>query len=76
MLTDVFLILLGNDDSVCLDISSLMTVPYILGLFKCHLGSSFSIFQRLKQLMIFANHPTQLTSIWKKKDIIKVNCYE
>ena len=33
MLTDVFLTLLGNDDSVCLDISSLMTVIYILGLF-------------------------------------------
>ena len=33
MLTDVFLTLLGNDDSVCFDISSLMTVPYILGLF-------------------------------------------
>ena len=38
MLTDVFLTLLSNDDSVCLDILSLMTVPYILGLFKMSFG--------------------------------------
>ena len=67
MLTDIFLTLLGNDHSVCLDISSLMTVIYILGLFKCHLGSSCSIFETLKQLMLSANHPTQLTTTWEKK---------
>ena len=38
MLTDVFLTLLGNDHSVCLDISSLMTVIYILGLSKMSFG--------------------------------------
>ena len=33
MLTDVFLTLLSNDDSVCLDIPSVMTIAYILELF-------------------------------------------